>query len=45
MADRGLEALAMLMLVIIVASQPLVPGQSARLLGSEIAALGVAPGG
>ena len=35
-ADRGLEALAMLLLVLVVASLPLVPGQSLRLLGSEI---------
>jgi modulator of FtsH protease len=36
MADRGLEALAMLLLVVIVASLPLVPGQPVRLLGGEI---------
>jgi len=36
MADRGLEALAMLMLVLVVASLPLVPGQPPRLLGGEI---------
>ena len=40
MADRGLEALGMLMLVIIVASLPLVPGQSPRLLGAEILGMG-----
>jgi cation transport ATPase len=40
MADRGLEALAMLLLVIVVSSLPLVPGQSLRLLGSEILAVG-----
>ena len=36
MADRGLEALAMLFLVVVVASLPLVPGQPLRLLGAEI---------
>jgi hypothetical protein len=36
MADRGLEALAMLLLVVVVASLPLVPWQPARLLGGEI---------
>jgi hypothetical protein len=36
MADRGLEALAMLFLVLVVASLPLVPGQPVRLLGAEI---------
>jgi hypothetical protein len=36
MADRGLEALAMLLLVLLVASLPLVPGQPLRLLGAEI---------
>lgn len=36
MADRGLEALAMLLLVVVVASLPLVPGQPVRLLGCEI---------
>jgi hypothetical protein len=36
MADRGLEALAMLLLVVVVASLPLVPGQPVRLLGAEI---------
>jgi len=35
-ADRGIEALAMLFLVVIVASLPLIPGQSARLLGIEV---------
>ncbi len=40
MADRGLEALAMLMLVLVAASLPLVPGQSPRLLGVEIFAVG-----
>jgi hypothetical protein len=42
MADRGLEALAMLFLVIVVASLPLVPGQPLRLLGAEILAAGIA---
>jgi len=43
MADRGLEALTVLLLVIITASLPLVPGQPLRLLGAEIliVALGV----
>jgi modulator of FtsH protease len=36
MADRGLEALAMLLLVVLVASLPLVPGQPVRWLGIEI---------
>jgi len=39
MADRGLEALLMLFLVLAVASLGLVPGQPPRLLGAEIAAL------
>jgi len=41
MADRGLEALAMLFLVLVVASLPLVPGQALRLLGAEILAAGI----
>jgi hypothetical protein len=41
MADRGLEALGMLLLVIIVASLPLIPGQAPRALGAEILVLGV----
>ena len=40
MADRGLEALGLLFLVLVVVSLPLVPGQPLRLLGAEI--LGVA---
>jgi len=36
MADRGLEALVMLFLVLVVVSLPLVPGQPPRLLGAEI---------
>ena len=40
MADRGLEALTILLLVVMVASVPLVPGQPVRLLGSEILILG-----
>jgi hypothetical protein len=36
MADRGLEALVMLFLVIVVASLPLIPGQPERWLGAEI---------
>jgi modulator of FtsH protease len=42
MADRGLEALAMLLLVVVVASLPLVPGQSLRMLGAEILVVGIA---
>jgi hypothetical protein len=42
MADRGLEALAMLFLVIVVTSLPLVPEQSSRLLGAEILAAAAA---
>jgi len=41
-ADRGLEALVMLLLVIVVASLPLVPGQPLRLLGAEIFVVGAA---
>jgi modulator of FtsH protease len=41
MADRGLEGLAMLFLVLVVASLPLIPGQPVRLLGAEIAAISV----
>jgi hypothetical protein len=40
MADRGLEALTVLFLVIVVMSLVLVPGQPLRLLGGEIAAAG-----
>jgi hypothetical protein len=40
MADRGLEALVMLFLVIVVASLPLIPAQPARLLGAEILIVG-----
>jgi predicted MFS family arabinose efflux permease len=42
MADRGLEALAMLFLVLVVAALPLVPGQPMRLLGAEILVAGMA---
>jgi hypothetical protein len=42
MADRGLEALAMLLLVVIVASLPLIPGQPPRMLGGEVLVLGIA---
>jgi modulator of FtsH protease len=42
MADRGLEALGLLMLVLAVASLQLVPGQPVRLLGTEILVLAVA---
>ena len=35
-ADRGLEALAMLFLVLVVTSLALIPGQPPRLLGAEI---------
>jgi hypothetical protein len=41
MADRGLEALGILFLIIMVTSLPLVPGQPLRLLGAEILALGI----
>jgi len=41
MADRGLEALVMLLLVVITASVVLVPGQPARLVGAEIAMAGL----
>jgi modulator of FtsH protease len=40
-ADRGLEALAILFLVMIVASLPLIPGQPLRMLGAEILILGM----
>jgi hypothetical protein len=40
MADRGLEALTALFLVIVVMSLNLIPGQPLRLLGGEIAAAG-----
>jgi hypothetical protein len=40
MADRGLEALVMLLLVVVVASLALVPGQTLRVLGGEILFLG-----
>jgi hypothetical protein len=40
-ADRGLEALAILFLVMIVASLPLIPGQPLRWLGAEILVLGL----
>ena len=36
MADRGLEALVMLLTVVLIASLGLVPGQGMRLLGLEI---------
>jgi hypothetical protein len=41
MADRGLEALAILFLIIMITSLPLVPGQPLRLLGAEILVLGM----
>src|SRR5271156_5936617 len=41
-ADRGLEALAMLFLVLVVTSLPLIPGQPLRLLGAEILVVAVA---
>lgn len=41
MADRGLEALVMLLLVIIVASLPLIPGQPVRILGGEVFGIGM----
>ena len=42
MADRGLEALTMLFLIILVASFTLVPGQPLPLLGGEILAAATA---
>ena len=42
MADRGLEALTVLLLVIVTASFPLIPGQPLRLLGAEILIAGIA---
>src|ERR1700722_4527719 len=42
MADRGLEALAILFLVIMVSSLPLIPAQPLRLLGGEILVLSAA---
>jgi hypothetical protein len=42
MADRGLETLAMLFLVMVVASLGLVPGQPLRWLGAEILVVGAA---
>ena len=42
MANRGIEALAMLFLVVVVASLPLVPGQPVRWLGAEILASALA---
>jgi hypothetical protein len=41
MADRGLEALGILFLIIMVTSLPLVPAQPLRLLGAEILVLGI----
>ena len=40
MADRGLAALAILFLVIIISSLPLIPGQPPGLLGAEIFVIG-----
>jgi modulator of FtsH protease len=42
MADRGIEALVMLLLVVVVASLPLIPGQTFRLLGFEVLAVSLA---
>jgi hypothetical protein len=42
MADRGLEALAMLLLVLVVASLPLIPAQPLRLLGGEVLVASIA---
>jgi len=42
MADRGLEALIILMVVVFIASLPLIPGQSPRILGIEIATISAA---
>jgi hypothetical protein len=41
MADRGMEALLILLLTLIVASLGLVPEQSLRLLGGEIAVISI----
>lgn len=41
LADRGLEALVMLLLVVVTASVALVPGQPARLVGAEIVIAGI----
>jgi hypothetical protein len=41
LADRGLEALALLLLVVLSASAALVPGQPLRLVGGEIGAIGL----
>lgn len=41
MADRGMEALLILLLTLIVASLGLVPEQSLRLLGGEIASISI----
>lgn len=40
MADRALESLVILMLVLAASSAPLVPGQPPRLLGAELLAAG-----
>jgi modulator of FtsH protease len=45
MADRGLEALVMLLAVVMIASMGLVPGQGVRLLGLEIFATAAAASG
>jgi hypothetical protein len=45
MADRGLEALTMLVAVVIIASMGLVPGQGVRLLGLEIFVIAAAASG
>ncbi len=42
MADRGVEALAILLLVLVIASLTLVPDQPLRLLGAEIFLVGTA---
>jgi modulator of FtsH protease len=42
MADRGLEALIILLLVLVVSSLGLVPAQPLRLLGAEILVVGAA---
>jgi modulator of FtsH protease len=41
MADRGLEALVMLFVVLAVASLPLIPGQPLRLFGAETFLVGL----
>jgi hypothetical protein len=44
MADRGLEALVMLFLVLVIASLPLIPGQLLRVFGAEVFLVAAAGG-